>query len=489
MKPNVLQNEEKIMNLIMFLANVSIAFVAFFYVKLLLGGEAKDAIIFLMAGAAVLVKIFEKPLGKYAKYIYISLLPIVGAIVIVYANDGRFGAMTQAYFLILILSIAYYDRSVVLVNTIMTVVVNAVGMILFTDSYLLMHNIPIWIFIMLVFLLGAAAAYVISSRTYQLFKDIANKEENITGLLVRVKSAFETLENTSGSIYEALDEFNGLSSKIADVTKEIAQGADIQSAEVSGSLNIFNDLADKLLSSEDKINHTVENMNTLKENNSTGVSSIRLLEEQFQENIKSTEEASHEIEVLSEKSALIGNIIETIHGIAQQTNLLALNAAIEAARAGEAGRGFAVVADEIKQLSEQSSQSTQRIDEILKDVLSIVEATRRTMDYNSSIVKESSEKLDTTVEVFKVMINSSEDVIHTIGLVNEELQNISVLKENMQNSMRKLADISDDSVNSTQKISSSAMEQADSVKEIMKAMEKVQESINHLSEILNMTNE
>lgn len=488
MKLNVLQNEEKQMNLIMFLANLAIPVVALGFVTLLLGGGAKDAIILLMAAGGIIVKVFEKPLGSMAKYLYVSLLPIVGPIVIVYANDGRFGAMTQAYFLILILSIAYYDKRVVLTNALVTVVANAAAMALFTDSYLLMHNLFIWIFIMLVFFLAAGTSFVISSRTYRLFEDVEQKERGMVNLLDNVKNAFESLEQSSSSINESLDAFNRLSLKIADASKEIAQGAGTQANVVENSLDIFNDLAGKIISSEEKVNDTVSMMNVLKENNDIGVASIHELTGKFKENIKSTEDAVREIEVLSEKSALISNIIDTIHGIAQQTNLLALNAAIEAARAGEAGKGFAVVADEIKKLSEQSSESTQKIDEILKDVVNIVGATRDTMGYNSSIVEESSNKLNTTVDVFKVMIESSEEVIHTIGLLNDELKNIAVLKESMQGSMQQLADISSESAVSTKEISSSATDQVASVNTIMSSMDLVQNSMNDLSAILSNHN-
>lgn len=488
MKLNVLQNEEKQMNLIMFLANLAIPVVALGFVTLLLGGGAKDAIILLMAAGGIIVKVFEKPLGSMAKYLYVSLLPIVGPIVIVYANDGRFGAMTQAYFLILILSIAYYDKRVVLTNALVTVIANAAAMVLFTDSYLLMHNLFIWIFIMLVFFLAAGTSFVISSRTYRLFEDVEQKERGMVNLLDNVKNAFESLEQSSSSINESLDAFNRLSLKIADASKEIAQGAGTQANVVENSLDIFNDLAGKIISSEEKVNDTVSMMNVLKENNDIGVASIHELTGKFKENIKSTEDAVREIEVLSEKSALISNIIDTIHGIAQQTNLLALNAAIEAARAGEAGKGFAVVADEIKKLSEQSSESTQKIDEILKDVVNIVGATRDTMGYNSSIVEESSNKLNTTVDVFKVMIESSEKVIHTIGLLNDELKNIAVLKESMQGSMQQLADISSESAVSTKEISSSATDQVASVNTIMSSMDLVQNSMNDLSAILSNHN-
>lgn len=73
-------------------------------------------------------------------------------------------------------------------------------------------------------------------------------------------------------------------------------------------------------------------------------------------------ERSFEIHTaLARQSSMIGEIVETIQGIANQTNLLALNAAIEAARAGAAGRGFAVVAAEVRHLAERSRVSGKEI--------------------------------------------------------------------------------------------------------------------------------
>ena len=71
---------------------------------------------------------------------------------------------------------------------------------------------------------------------------------------------------------------------------------------------------------------------------------------------------------LGENSKEIGQIVETISGIAGQTNLLALNAAIEAARAGEQGKGFAVVAEEVRKLAEQSKAAAERIANLIEGI-------------------------------------------------------------------------------------------------------------------------
>jgi methyl-accepting chemotaxis protein len=96
--------------------------------------------------------------------------------------------------------------------------------------------------------------------------------------------------------------------------------------------------------------------------------------------IKQTVEgAATEVRGLSDTSATITNVVNTVRSIADQTNLLALNAAIEAARAGSAGRGFAVVAAEVRTLAEQSRQATGTIAELARSITERVGSTSRAM--------------------------------------------------------------------------------------------------------------
>ena len=481
MELEILKNEEKRMNMIMFLFLDVIPVVAVTYVLLFNGGSGRDAIALVMVAASLLIKVFEKKLGTYAKYLYISVLPLFGAVTLVVGTPGVFGAMVEAYFLVLFLAVPYYDLSVIKVCAVVTVVVNAVALIIFRQAYLCMYTLSIWVFIVMVYVLAIAAAVFIVFRARSLFAAVEQKEGEVEELLNNVRGAFEGLQESSQSIYDSLQS----SSEIAASTGEISSSVEQQIEQVEGSIQIFNDLDSRIGDSESRVLQTVENVKQLEEKNNEGIVAIEELSKKFSENIKATQVASEGMAALAQKSSSIGEIIDSISQIAKQTNLLALNAAIEAARAGEAGKGFAVVADEINALSGESATATQKIDAILKDIIATIGDTNKVIDRNTVIVRESNEKLDDTVKIFDTMLKSSEQVIEETDRLKDGLGGIVEIKERLQDAMQQVERISQISVQGTTEISSSTEEQVTGVETILTSMAKVQSGIDRLAEILN----
>ena len=485
MELEILKNEEKRMNMILFVFLDVIPIVAVVYVLLFNGGSSRDAVALAMVAASLLIKVFEKKLGAYAKYMYISVLPLFGALTLGVGTPGVFGAMVEAYFLVLFLAVPYYDLSVIKVCAAVTVGVNAIGLIIFRQAYLSMYTLPIWIFIIMVYVLAIAAAAFIVFRARSLFAAVELKEGEVEELLENIRGAFEGLQESSQSIYDSLHTFEQSSSEIAASTEEISASVEQQIEQVEGSIQIFNDLDGRIGDSEARVLQTVENMKQLEEKNNEGIVSIGELSKKFSENIKATQVASEGMAELAQKSSSIGEIIDSISQIAKQTNLLALNAAIEAARAGEAGKGFAVVADEINALSGESSSATQKIDAILKDIIATIDDTNKVIDRNTVIVRESSDKLDDTVKIFDTMLKSSEQVIEETDKLQGELSGIVEIKERLLDAMTQVEKISQISVQGTTEISSSTQQQVTGVETILSSMAKVQAGIDRLANILS----
>lgn len=116
-------------------------------------------------------------------------------------------------------------------------------------------------------------------------------------------------------------------------------------------------------------------------------------------------------------SGHITEIVSTITSISEQTNLLALNASIEAARAGEAGKGFAVVADEIRTLSEQTSEATKNISELIMNIRQRIDDTVKSIQQSTELFTKNNEDSRKVVAVFGEMREN----IETIGQTNESL--------------------------------------------------------------------
>lgn len=207
MELQVLKDEERRMNLVFFLFLLAIPVVAFLYVLLFNGGGLRDSVAVVISLGSLIVKALEKMLGDKAKYLYASLLPLIGAFILVLGTPGVFGAMVEAYFLVLFLSVAYYDLSVVKVCAAVTVIANALALILFKDAFLCMYSPAIWVFILMVYALAVAVSVFIVLRTRSLFAMVEQKEGEVETLLNDVRGAFDGLQESSQAIYDSLHNF------------------------------------------------------------------------------------------------------------------------------------------------------------------------------------------------------------------------------------------------------------------------------------------
>ncbi len=482
--------EEKMMNTFMFVVwGPLIPVVACLFVILFLHGNVKDTTVLCMPLFAGIIRVFENQLGTKAKYLYNLLMPFFGAIVMVADGHARFGAMTQAYFLATTMAIIYYDVSVLIFNGVATVVCNLIAMLCFPKAFMALHHLIVWIFILLVYAVLVITVCLVIFYTNNLYKQIEDKNQKTKDLLKEVQHAFDSLEEASTQIFSSLQEFEGNTEQIAASTQEITGSANEQIGEVEGTLQIFDELNEKISKSEDRVANTVETMKGLKSKNDEGITSIHKLSKKFEENISATQNAATGVADLSRKSSDIGGIIESIRDIAQQTNLLALNAAIEAARAGEAGKGFAVVADEINSLSQESSNATAKIDSILQDIIETVEDTHKVINQNSEIVNSSNEQLEDTVKIFKVMLESSENVIAITETLQDELEGIVNIKEQLLDAMKRVEDSSRSSVETTGEISAATEEQVAGLDGIVKSMQNMKAGMEKLSQVLHSTQE
>jgi len=488
MQTQSVNSEEKLINNILFIYILGVAISGFSFVMLFLNGGIRECIFLLSGLLAILTKLFEKPLGKNAKYVYACIPPVIGAITAAVCNTNTsdsYVCLTHYYFVATLLLVPYYSQKLLRINTAVTIIVNAGMMILFPAGFLKLHKTIGWIFTGIVYIVLFAACSFIVYRTTVLFKIVEDQGQESEDILHNVQAAFDSLEGSSETIYNSLREFEGNTGEIASSTQRISESADSQISEVESSLTIFSELNDKIAKSGDRVNQTVDTIKNLKTQNDEGLSVIHALSEKFEENIKTTQIAADGVEALSQKSSSIGGIIESIREIARQTNLLALNAAIEAARAGEAGKGFAVVADEINALSAESSKATERIDAILKDIINTVETTHEVMEHNNEVVNVSSGRLEDTVKIFHVMLESSEEVIHITELLKAELEDIVAIKEQLLGVMKRVENGSRNFVAATEGISSSTEEQVAGLENIVKSMENMQAGMEKLSHVLH----
>lgn len=202
------------------------------------------------------------------------------------------------------------------------------------------------------------------------------------------------------------------------------------------------------------IEHIVYSVQSVQENthdamtaSSDSVSNMQNTLHLVDESTKQIHEINKQIIAFQEKTIKITEIIDMVKKIANKSGLLALNASIEAARAGEAGKGFAVVANQIKELSANTTESTEDVvtyvTEIYEGINELVEAVKLTtnqLTLGAESVHHSVEEIDIVNEKINSISSYMDDISNEVQNQSAVTQNFVALTDSIAQSYDMLSD-------------------------------------------------
>lgn len=277
-----------------------------------------------------------------------------------------------------------------------------------------------------------------------IITNITTSSQALQGFSEEFSASFDRIAESINNVNIAVDEIaNGSSSQAAETMSASQKVTQMGTALDETTANVET-LGSSSVKMREYNKTAAKNLDELSAISETTKSSVLLVQNQTNQTNDSAQE--------------IREATELITDIANQTNLLSLNASIEAARAGENGRGFAVVADEIRNLSEQSRESAERIVEIVNTLIANSNTSVTTMNEVAENIRTQNNKIEETGEMFRSLNEEIAEVTEAIEKIRKQTEALDVQKKEVLDIVDGLAAIAEQNAAGTEETSASMAE-------------------------------
>lgn len=301
-----------------------------------------------------------------------------------------------------------------------------------------------------------------NSKIEEKAKKLMEREDDIGEMMRSVHSFISSFATVIKGIKNATEELGAVSDDFKHIFHDMEESLKItqdsvntiadntvtqasQTADMKEKIDAIGELIAMISENVDALNASADKMQQC------NLSADNIMSELIAISKKNGEEIEHvreQSKLTNDSAQQIQTVTDIIADISSQTNLLALNASIEAARAGEHGKGFAVVAEQIRTLADQSRESTEKINQLVADLMNKANVSVEITEKVSEAVSLQNEKIDQTKDIFTTLNEEIEQVGSAISGIGSEIEELKTHSDVIENETVSLKDFADQNAES-----------------------------------------
>ncbi len=271
----------------------------------------------------------------------------------------------------------------------------------------------------------------------------------------------------------AADNTNGTMNDVRTAVSQVVDNSQLQaenSQSTSEQMKIMGDNITETSNEAELLSGNAASMQLSSEKASKTLLSLRQINEDVKKIIGEVQEQTNRT---NESVKKIQAATTFINSIAEDTGLLSLNASIEAARAGDSGRGFAVVAEQIKNLSEQSNESSKEIEATAEVLRADSEKAVQAMQQMQKIIASQSESMQETQQVVAEVIEEIASSMKSIAQIKESSGRLEGARNEVLQAVEHLSEISAENLDSTKSTYEQTEIVADTFKQVYNSADEL----------------
>ena len=362
---------------------------AVFFLKNLLGGSVKGAIVIGVCLAAFAGFIFLSTKMKMPASTR-QLVINVGLMLVVFMISCNSGDFLSDDFILLLAVIALGG---LYLEPLYPIVQGVVGIILLVLLRVLFpyKADPDGQYIMCLAVFGVASfiIYMLVKRGkayIELGHERAEEAERLLASIKRVGTELEANCEQSSARIAGITEINdNLKANVSELkrgSETITEGTREVGQACVEAMNQVTLTGEQIAS----LNEAIRKVEAALEENG---SYMHAMSAQMQKVRKEIESENEVFSILQEQIAEVAEVTDQITSIASSTKMLALNASIEAARAGASGAGFAVVASKVQDLAVDSNRCSEQVVSIVDQMKEQIAKTAVELQSSVAAMEES----------------------------------------------------------------------------------------------------